>query len=288
MIWAQTVLNGVFLGALYGLLGLGLALVFGVVRIVNIAHGEFIVLAAFLGLGLNHLFPGVSPLLMLLPDVIIAFGFGYVLQAALVNRVAANPDPTVPMLLAFGISFALRNLMVELFGVNPRTLASGWLSSAGFQVGGFTIGVLPLITLVIAVALFTAAQLVLNRTEFGRIVRATVDNRDVVRLMGVRPDSIYNLVMGISLALAGIAGVLLAMRSTFTPFSGTDRLLISFEVVVLGGLGSFWGALVAGIALGVTELVGLRFDPNSGLLYPHLLFFLGLLLRPNGLFGART
>jgi branched-chain amino acid transport system permease protein len=288
MIWVQTVLNGVFLGALYGLLGLGLALVFGVVRIVNIAHGEFIVLAAFLALGLGDLFPGVSPLLMLIPDLLIAFAFGYILQATLFNRVVASPDPTVPMLLAFGISFALRNLMVELFGVDPRTLGSGELASAGFQLAGLSIGVLPLITLAIALALFIGAQFVLSRTELGRIVRATVDNREVVRLMGVRPDLIYNMVMAISMALAGIAGVLLAMRSTFTPFSGTERLLVSFEVVVLGGLGSFWGALIAGIALGVVQLVGLRFDPNSGLLYPHLLFFLGLTLRPNGLFGAKA
>jgi branched-chain amino acid transport system permease protein len=120
------------------------------------------------------------------------------------------------------------------------------------------------------------------------MVRATVDDREVVRLMGVAPNTVYNLVMGVALALAGVAGVLLAMRSSFTPFSGTEQLLISFEVVVLGGLGSIWGALIAGMALGVTQLIGLRFDPDSGLLYPHLLFFTGLVLRPNGLFGVRS
>lgn len=288
MIWVQTIFNGVFLGALYGLLGLGLALVFGVVRIVNIAHGEFIVLTAFLALGLADLFPGVPPLIMLVPVVAIAAGGGYLLQAVLFNRVVKSPDPTVPMLFAFGLSFALRNGMVEAFGMDPQTLASGGLSSAGISIGELSIGVLPAITLLISVGLFAAAQFVMSRTELGRIIRATVDNREVVRLMGVRPDRIYNTVMALSLALAGVAGVLLAMRSTFTPFSGTERLLVSFEVVVLGGLGSFWGALIAGIALGVVQLVGLRFDPNSGLLYPHLLFFAGLLFRPNGLFGARA
>lgn len=288
MVWVETVINGVFIGALYGLLGLGLALVFGVVRIVNIAHGEFVVAAAFLALGLETLFPSAPLMLLLVPGIAITFLFGYVLQMVLINRVvAAARDPTIPMLLTFGISFAVRNLMVELFGVDPRILASSELGRAGVQIFGLSIGVLPLITLVIAIALFAAAQWVLSRTEVGRIVRATVDDRESVRLMGVRPGSVYNLVMGVSLALAGIAGVLLAMRSTFTPFSGTEHLLISFEVVVLGGLGSFWGAFIAGIALGVTQLVGLRFDPNSGLLYPHLLFFIGLVLRPNGLFGAR-
>jgi branched-chain amino acid transport system permease protein len=288
MVWVETVINGIFIGALYGLLGLGLALVFGVVRIVNIAHGEFIVLAAFLLLGLEILFPTASPMLLLVPGIAITFLFGYTLQAVLINRVlASSRDPIVPMLLTFGLSFAVRNLMVELFGVDPRILTSGDLGRAGIEIFGISAGVLPLLTLVVAVALFAAAQYVLSRTTFGRIVRATVDDREIVRIMGVRPGSVYNLIMGISLALAGVAGVLLAMRASFTPFSGTEQLLISFEVVVLGGLGSFWGAFIAGIALGVTQLIGLRLDPNSGLLYPHLLFFIGLVLRPNGLFGAR-
>ena len=288
MVWIETVINGIFIGALYGLLGLGLALVFGVVRIVNIAHGEFIVLAAFLVLGLEFLFPSTSPMLLLVPGILITFLFGYTLQAVLINRVVASSrDPTVPMLLTFGLSFAVRNLMVELLGVDPRILASGQLGRAGVKIFGLSVGVLPLITLAIAVALFAASQYVLSKTEIGRIIRATVDDRETVRLMGVTPGTVYNLIMGLSLALAGVAGVLLAMRATFTPFSGTEQLLISFEVVVLGGLGSFWGAFAAGVALGVTQLIGLRFDPNSGLLYPHLLFLIGLILRPNGLFGPR-
>ena len=288
MVWIETVINGIFIGALYGLLGLGLALVFGVVRIVNIAHGEFIVVAAFLVLGLEFLFPSASPMLLLVPGILITFLFGYTLQAVLINRVVgASRDPTVPMLLTFGLSFAVRNLMVELLGVDPRILASGRLGRAGVQIFGLSVGVLPLITLAIAVALFAASQYVLSKTEIGRIIRATVDDRETVRLMGVTPGTVYNLIMGLSLALAGVAGVLLAMRASFTPFSGTEQLLISFEVVVLGGLGSFWGAFAAGVALGVTQLVGLRFDPNSGLLYPHLLFLIGLILRPSGLFGPR-
>jgi branched-chain amino acid transport system permease protein len=289
MIWLETVINGICLGALYGLLGLGLALVFGVVRIVNIAHGEFIVLAAFLTLGLQTLLPSAPPLLLLLPAVLLIFGAGYALQALLINRVIARAsDATIPMLLTFGISFALRNLMVELFGVDPRSLAVGALGRAGVQLFGLAIGVLPLLTLAIALALFALVHYLLRHTRAGRMVRATVDDREVVRLMGVAPNTVYNLVMGVASALAGVAGMLLAMRSSFTPFSGTEQLLISFEVVVLGGLGSIWGALIAGMALGVTQLIGLRFDPDSGLLYPHLLFFTGLVLRPNGLFGVRS
>jgi branched-chain amino acid transport system permease protein len=177
--------------------------------------------------------------------------------------------------------------MVELFGVSPRRIGQGDFGRLSIDVFGVSIGALPLVTLALSIALFLALQFVLRRTEIGRIVRATADNAEVVRLMGVKPSSVYNLVMGLSFALAGVAGLMLALRTTFTPFSGVERLLISFEVVVLGGLGSFWGAMLGGITLGVAQLVGLRLSPNSGFLYGNLVFFVFVMLRPNGLFGAR-
>lgn len=288
MIWVETIINGVLYGGLYGLLGVGLALIVGVMRVVNLSHGEFIVLSAFIGVSLSALLPGVHPLVLLVPVALIAFGLGFVLQAVLINRVVTRPDPFASILLTFGVAVVMRNLMVEVFGADPRTLAAGRLAHASVGLGGLSIGVLPILILFLSVALFTALQFILSRTRFGRIVRATADNRDVVRLMGVNPGRVYNVVMGLSLALASMAGMLLAMRTAFTPYSGVERLLIAFEVVVLGGLGTFWGAMVGGIILGIAELVGLRFDPNAGPLYAHLLFLAGVLLRPNGLFRART
>lgn len=287
MIWVETVINGILIGGLYGLFGVGLALVFGVMRIVNISHGEFIALSAFLGLALSALMPGAHPLLLLLPVVVVSFGLGYGLQAVFVNRAMRLPDPLAPLLLTFGISVIARNLMVETFGVDPRSIRQGGFAQQSVDVFGLAIGALPLATLAIALALFVGLQFLITRTEFGRIVRATADNAEMVRLMGVKPARIYNLVMGLSFALAGIAGIMLAMRTTFTPFSGIERLLISFEVVVLGGLGSFWGAMLGGIALGIAQLVGLRFNPNAGFLYGDLVFVACVLLRPSGLFGAR-
>ena len=148
-----------------------------------------------------------------------------------------------------------------------RSIQVGELSRAKIDVLGLSIGVMPLLTLLLAVVLFLVLQWVLKRTRFGRIVRATADRRDIVRLFGVRPDRVYNYVMAISLALGAIGGVLLAVRSSFTPFSGAERLLIAFEVVVLGGIGSFWGALVGGVALGMAQLVGLeaRFQRRAAL-----------------------
>ena len=287
MVWLGTIINGVLLGGLYGLFGVGLALVFGVTRIVNIMHGEFIALSAFVALGLSMLLPNAHPLLLIAPVVIVSFVLGYALQAIFVNRAMRLPDPVAPLLLTFGLSVIVRNLMVEAFGVNPRSIRRGDFAQLSVDVFGIPIGVLPLVTLALAVVLFLVLQFLLRRTEIGRIVRATADNAETVRLMGVRPASVYNIVMGLSFALAGVAGLMLALRTTFTPFSGVERLLISFEVVVMGGLGSFWGAMLGGIALGVAQLVGLRLNPNSGFLYGNLVFFAFVMLRPNGLFGSR-
>jgi len=288
MMWVETIINGILYGGLYGLLGVGLALIVGVMRVVNLSHGEFIVLSAFIGVSLVGAFPWVHPLVMLLPVAVIAFGLGVALQAVLINRVVTRPDPFAAILLTFGVAVVMRNLMVEIYGADLRHLQAGQLALASTGIGGLHVGVLPLLILGLSVALFTGLQLLLTRTRFGRIVRATADNRDVVRLMGVNPGRVYNLVMGLSLALASVAGMLLAIRASFSPYSGVERLLVAFEVVVLGGLGTFWGAMLGGIALGVAELVGLRLDPNAGPLYAHLLFLAGVLLRPSGLFRVRT
>jgi branched-chain amino acid transport system permease protein len=287
MIWVETILNGVFLGALYGILGLGLALVFGVMRVINVAHGDFIVLSAFVGVFTAATIPSVPILLVVLPVVLFAAIMGWLFQTTLMNRVIESDDMLVPMLLTFGFSFMMRNIMLETFGANPVALDAGELSRASLAVGSMNIGVLPLLTLVVSVVLFGGLHWFIGNTETGRVIRATADNPSIARIMGVKPKRIYAMVMALSLALAAIAGMFLAMRTSFTPNSGIDRILIAFEVVVLGGLGSFWGALLAGIALGVTQLIGFRFDANSGLLYAHLLFLIFLIVRPNGLFGSK-
>ncbi|RSZ42594.1 MULTISPECIES: branched-chain amino acid ABC transporter permease [unclassified Variovorax] len=288
MAWIETIINGVLLGGLYALFGLGLALVFGVMRMVNLAHGEFVVLAAYFAVFLATQFPGVSPLLFIVPVALAAFGTGYLLQRLLLNRAVATDDPLTPVLVTFGIAVVLRNLMAELFGADPRALDGGALATAGFEIGGLRIGWYPVLVLVLAVLAFGALQWLLQRSRFGLIVRATSDHREMVRTMGVRPAHVYGVVMGLSLAFASVAGLLLALRTSFTPFSGVERLLGAFEVVIIGGMGSFRGALVGGIALGVAQLAGQRLDSNAGALYAHLLFFVVLMVRPNGIAGPRS
>ena len=288
MVYVETIINGILLGGLYGILGLGLALVFGVMRVINVAHGEFIVGAAVMAAMLLGVMPGLNPLVALIPVAAVAFVIGYLFQTLLLNTVVRRGDMLAPMLVTFGVSIVIRNLMLAVFGSNPMAINAGPLAKASFEILGIHIGVLPLLTLVIAVALFGLLQYAINATTFGKTVRATADNPEIVRLMGVNPRRVYALVMGIAFTMAAVAGVLLAMRTSFSATSGIDRILIAFEVVVLGGLGSFWGALIAGILLGVVQLLSFQFDANSGLLYAHLLFFLFLIIRPNGLLGAKA
>jgi branched-chain amino acid transport system permease protein len=288
MNYVETLINGILLGGLYGILGLGLALVFGVMRVINVAHGEFIVGSAFTALMITSYFPGLDPLIAVIPVAAAAFVVGYLFQTVLLNRVVRSGDMLAPMLVTFGVSIVVRNLMLAEFGSNPMALDAGRLAKMSFAVGSIHIGVLPLLTLAISIVLFGLLQYLINRTRFGQTVRATADNPDIVRLMGVDPRRIYAVVMGLAFVMASVAGVLLAMRTSFSASSGVDRILIAFEVVVLGGLGSFWGALIAGVLLGVVQLMSFQFDANSGLLYAHVLFLAFLIIRPNGLLGAKS
>ncbi|WP_068172114.1 branched-chain amino acid ABC transporter permease [Hydrogenophaga taeniospiralis] len=288
MDWLSTLINGLLLGGLYALFGLGLALVFGVMRVVNLAHGEFIVLGAYAGFFLVGWFSAVPVWAMLIPVVLIGYAFGWLLQATLLNRAVRSGNVLTPLMLTFGLSVLLRNGMVELFGADSRAVDAGALGSASMELFGLSVGVYPVLMLLLALALFASLQWVLQHTEFGRTVRATADFPDVVRLMGVKPERVFCQVMGLAAAFAMGAGYLLAQRTLFTPFSGVERMLVAFEVVIIGGLGSFWGAVAGGLVLGVAQLFGQRFDSNAGSLYAHLLFLVTLMLRPKGLAGGRA
>ena len=283
MAWLETLLNGLMLGGLYGLFGLGLALIFGVMRIANIAHGELAISGAFLAFTFTSALP--APLWLVIPGVmVLMFGAGYVLQAGLVNR-AMGESPLPPLLLTFGVSVVVQNLLVEIYGADNRALDPGSLGIARVDLGPLSVGLLPLGTLLLALVLFGALQLWLRRTAAGRAVRATADDPELVALMGLDRRQVYALVMALSAALAALAGMLLAMRASVTPFSGSERLLIAFEVVVIGGLGSIWASLAGGLLLGLVHAIGFRLDPASGLLYGHVLLIVILLARPQGLAG---
>ncbi|WP_217701933.1 branched-chain amino acid ABC transporter permease [Phaeobacter sp. HF9A] len=275
----ELLFQGLTLGGLYGMIGVGLALSFGILRVVNLAQGELITIGAFLAVGMISLFPALPLALVLAGAFLGCAALGVAMQALAVERAMAFRDPMVAMLVTFGLAVILRNALVESVGANLRGLDIGGLGQARVTFGGLSLGLLPLLTLGIALLSFGGLALLIFRTRFGRQVRALSDRPEIAELMGIRIRRVHAQVAALSAGLAALAGVLLAMRASVSPFSGVAHLLIAFEVVVLGGIGSIRGALGAGLLLGMTQVVSARFDGNAGLLYVHLVFFVILVLR---------
>jgi branched-chain amino acid transport system permease protein len=283
MDWANILLQGALLGGLYALFAIGLSLMFGVMRLVNIAHGDFIVLAAYFALVVVQALD-IHPLLSLAIVVPAMFLVGYLLQRFLLNYTLGG-DILPPLLVTFGLSVIIQNLLLEAFSADSRRLQAGALETASLRLGDHVaLGWLPAIVFAIAVAVILLLELLLYRTALGRAFRATSDDADTARLYGVDNRHIFALATGISLAVVAIAGVLLAIRTNFDPSIGPARLIYAFEAVIIGGLGSLWGTLAGGIILGVAQSVGAALDPGWEILGGHLAFLLVLVIRPRGLF----
>jgi branched-chain amino acid transport system permease protein len=281
--WLNVVIQGVLVGGLYAMFAAGLSLIFGIMRLVNIAHGDLIVLAAYLALVATQSL-GVNPLASLLVVVPLMAILGYALQWFVLNRTLGQ-DLLPPLLVTFGLSIIIQNGLQEVFTADPQKLDAGAVEVASFRIiEGISIGVLPLMQFVVAIAVIGVLQIVFYRTALGRAFRATSDNPAVARLVGLDNRHIFALAMALSLAVIAIAGVLLAVRANFDPTTGPARLLFGFEAVIIGGLGSLWGTLVGGIALGVAQAVGAHLDPGWQILCGHLAFLIVLAIRPQGLF----
>lgn len=284
MDWANAVAQGVLLGGLYALFATGLSLVFGIMRVVNLAHGDFIVLAAFLAVAVVAL-TGLGPFLALAVVVPVMFGLGYAVQRALLSR-ALDRGALPPLLVTFGLSIVIQNALLQVFSADDRRLDIGALGTASLGVGGqLAIGWYPLIVFAVAVLSIALLQLLFSRTAIGRAFRATADDAETARLMGIDPRHAYALAVATAFAIIGLAGVFLGIRTTFSPDVGPGRLLVAFETVVIGGLGSLWGTLAGGVILGVAQTVGAKIDPAYRELAGHLVFLAVLLVRPAGLFG---
>jgi branched-chain amino acid transport system permease protein len=285
--WVNAVVQGVLLGGLYALIATGLSLVFGVMRLVNLAHGDLSILAAFLVVAIVDA-TGLTPWLGLLLAVPAMFALGYVLQYTILNRTLAS-GVLAPILVTFGFSIILQNVLLETFSADSRGLDAGSIETESIRIGGdLAVGWFPVLTLCVSVVLLIGLQLMLSRTQLGRVFRATADDRDTAGLMGIDNRRVYALAMGISLATVALAGVLLGMRTTFGPSIGPARLIFAFEAVIIGGLGSIWGTLVGGIVLGIAQTVGAQVSPGWGILTGHLVFLAILALRPTGLFPRQA
>jgi branched-chain amino acid transport system permease protein len=283
MDWLNIVLQGVLVGGLYAMFAAGLALIFGVMRLVNIAHGDLIVLAAYLALVVTETL-GINPLTSLLIVVPAMAAIGYALQRGIVNQ-TLGPDLLPPLLVTFGLSVIIQNGLLELFTADSRRLQAGPIEVASIPLGGgLAVGTLPLIQFAVAVAVIFGLQIVFYRTALGRAFRATSDDQTVAQLVGLDNRHVFALAMAVSLAIVALAGVFLAVRANFDPAIGPARLIFGFEAVIMGGLGSMWGTLAGGIILGVAQAIGAQIDPGWQLLAGHLAFLLVLAVRPEGLF----
>jgi branched-chain amino acid transport system permease protein len=281
--WADTLIQGVLLGGLYALFAMGLSLIFGVMRVVNIAHGDLIVLAAYLALVVVNA-TGLGPIAALVVCVPAMFVLGYVLQRGLLNFTLGT-DILPPLLVTFGLSIIIQNALLQTFSADPRALRLGGFETESFHVGAdIAVGYFPLLVLGVAIALTLGLELMFGHSPLGRAFRATSDDPQAVQLMGVNNRHVYALAMGSALAIVAVAAVFYGIRTTFGPTDGPDRLLFAFEAVIIGGLGSFWGTLSGGILLGVAQAIGFRLDPGWGVLTGHLAFLGVLLLKPSGLF----
>jgi branched-chain amino acid transport system permease protein len=278
----EIAVNGVLLGALYALFGLGLSLAFGVMKTINLAHGDLIVLAAFLALAGTGL-AGVNPFLCLLFVVPAMAAIGYLLQRTILNQLLGQ-GLLAPLLVTFGLSIIVQNALQEAFSADTRSLQAGAIGHAVLAVGPVSLGAFPLLIGTVSLAVYALTHLALGRTRAGRVLRAVADDPATARLMGVDDRRAYALAMAAVLALVAVAGVFYGMRTPFSPSAGPERLLFAFEAVVMGGLGSIWGTFAGGVTLGLAQVLGQQLHTGLGQLAGHLAFFAVLLLRPQGLF----
>jgi len=281
--WINVIVQGVLIGGLYAMFAAGLSLIFGVMRLVNIAHGDFIVLAAYMALVAAAAL-GLNPIAATVIVAPAMAALGYVLQRLLLNRTLGD-DLLPPLLVTFGLSVIIQNGLLELFTADSRRLQAGAIEVASIPVvPGISIGVLPLLQFAVAVAVIGGMQFVFYRTALGRAFRATSDDQAVAQLMGLDNRHVFALGMALSLAVVAVAGVLIAVGTNFDPAIGPARLIFGFEAVIIGGLGSLWGTLFGGILLGVAQGIGAHIDPGWQMLAGHLAFLVVLAARPEGLF----
>jgi branched-chain amino acid transport system permease protein len=282
MEWVNALIQGVLLGGQYALLACGLSLIFGVMRIVNLAHGVLAVAAAYTAYWvLDQIdIPPFAALVVVIPVFAV---IGYALQRGLFNPALAYGELS-PLMVSFGVAVIAANLLQEYFSANSRSIQIGSLGTDSVALGGgLAVGTFSVLTFVVGVAVIAAVQVFLARTRTGRAMRATSDDPDAATLMGIDNRHVYALATAIAIATVALAGVFLGMSTQFTPTYGDMVLIFAFEAVIIGGLGSLWGTLAGGLVLGVAQTVGAQLDPSYGILAGHLVFLAVLLFRPSGL-----
>jgi len=279
----NAIVQGIFLGAFYAVLACGLSIMFGVMRIINLAHGDVAVLGAYLALVVvEH--TGASALVAFAAALPVMLALGYILQITVLER-SLKAGLLTPLLATFGLSIVIQNVLLIAFSPDVRSLgpAAGALTSASWHVTSeLSFSALGVVVLAVAIVVFAALQLFLSRTRAGWAMRATAEDADAAELVGIDSRSVYARATAIAVAIAALGGLFLGIRSVFDPISGPTQLIFAFEAVVIGGMGSLWGTLLGGIALGLAQTLGAEIQPQFAVLAGHLLFLAVLIVRFGG------
>jgi branched-chain amino acid transport system permease protein len=287
MAWVNAVVQGFLLGGLYAIFACGLSLMFGVMRIVNLAHGDLAMVAAFLAFTTMNI-TGVNVYVATVIVVPLFAGIGYLVQRGILQR-SLSAGPFSTLLATFGLSIVIQNVLLKIYTADSHGLPAGKLGSSSWRIGPqLSVPYLGLATFVLAIAVLSGLQVFLSRTGLGRMIRATSDDQEAAQLSGANVKHVYGVATAIAFATVALAGLLFSIRSSFSPSTGPTQLLYAFEAVVIGGLGSLWGTLVGGIVLGLAQTIGGQINPAYNLLAGHLIFLAVLAFRPRGLIAARA
>ena len=287
MVWLNVLVQGVLIGGFYALFACGLSLMFGVLKVIILAHGDMAVVAGYVAVFLTpHLgLPEVWSFLIVVPIFTLA---GYVLQRTLIQK-SIDRDPFTTLLVTFGLSVVIENLLLEIYSANGQTvnigdlIAKSWHPASIIYVSYVSLGVLG-----VAVLVLFLLQLFLSKTGTGRLIRAVADDREAAQLSGANYRHIFGVAASLAFATVALAGIAYGMMTQFAPTSGGVNLLFAFEAVVIGGIGSLWGTLVGGIALGIAQQFGAHINVQYQVLAGNVLFLAVLAIRPQGLFGRKT
>ncbi|MGA2432932.1 MAG: branched-chain amino acid ABC transporter permease [Acidimicrobiales bacterium] len=287
MVWLNVLVQGVLIGGFYALFACGLSLMFGVLKVINLAHGDMAVVAGYVAVFLTpHLhLPEVWSFLVVVPIFALV---GYVLQRTLIQK-SIDRDPFTTLLVTFGLSVVIENLLLEIYSANGQTVNIGDLIAKSWHPASIIyVSYVSLAVLGTAVLVLFLLQLFLSKSGTGRLIRAVADDREAAQLSGANYRHIFGVAASLAFATVALAGIAYGMMTQFAPTSGGVNLLFAFEAVVIGGIGSLWGTLVGGIALGIAQQFGAHINPQYQILAGNILFLAVLAVRPQGLFGRRT
>jgi branched-chain amino acid transport system permease protein len=287
--WVNAIIQGILTGGLYALFACGLSLMFGVMKLVNLAHGDLAVVAAYIGIGVIAVIH--IPFLWSVPIVVaIMAALGYVLQRSLFQS-AINRGELTTLIVTFGLSIVIENGLLQFFTANSRGIGTGSsLISSSFSIGaGLQIAWLDVVIFALAVVVLLSLQYFLSSSKYGRLIRAVADDREAAQLAGADYRHVFGIAAALAFCTVALAGIAYGMTTVVSPTTGTDTILLfAFASVVIGGLGSLWGTLVGGIVLGVAQQIGAQINISYELLAGYIVFLAVLVIRPQGLTTRRS